>query len=36
MYPLVSPEMTSGAVQLVIYFITAIGVLISVMMTVRS
>jgi len=36
MYPLVSPEMTSGAVQLAVYFITAVGVLISFMMTARS
>jgi len=36
MYPLVSPEMTSGAVQLAIYFVTALGVLISFMMTARA
>ena len=36
MYPLVSPEMTSGVVQLAVYFVTVVGVLISLMMTARS
>ncbi len=36
MYPAIPPEMISGAVQLAIYFITAIGVLIGLMMTARA
>ena len=36
MYPAISPEMISGAVQLAVYFITAIGMLIGLMLTSRA
>ena len=36
MYRAIPPEMIGGAVQLAIYFITAIGVVIGLMMTARA
>lgn len=35
MHPVIPGEMLSGAVQMVVYFITALGVLVSYMMTAR-
>ena len=36
MHPVIPPEMISSAVQLAVYFVTAVAVLFSVMMTARA
>ena len=36
MYPVIAAEMISGVVQLVVYFVTFIGVLVSFMLTARA
>ena len=36
MYPLVPAEMIDGAVEMAVYFVTAVGALLSFLMTGRS
>ncbi len=36
MYPLIPGEMLNGAVQLAIYFVTAVGVMIGLMLKARA
>ncbi len=36
MYPLIPEEMIYGAVQLAVYFVTAVGALIGLMLTARA
>ena len=36
MYPLIPGEMINSAIQLAVYFITAIGALIGLMLTARA
>jgi len=36
MHPVIPAEMISGAVQLAIYFVTAVGVFLSFMLTARA
>ena len=35
MYPVIPPEMVNGAVQLAVYFVTAMAVLLSLILTAR-
>jgi hypothetical protein len=36
MYPVIPPEMISGAVQLAVYFVATVGVLVGLMLTARA